>query len=169
MPLWNRHRPPRMSFSCEIRAKQINCTKENQGKNVNVSLCSIKSIMHDLGIWCWWVVIFTLPRRKSAHTHWTGGWVATEPVWTLWRREKSCSARNGSRDVYPVARRCTDRAWREEHVWGLESYLIGHPCFRQWQFAPVMASWNVRNTRSQLGITVELWTLPPPPPTSFLC
>jgi hypothetical protein len=35
------------------------------------------------------------------------GW-AQEPVWTLWRREKSCSAGNRRPVVHPVARRYAD-------------------------------------------------------------
>jgi hypothetical protein len=35
---------------------------------------------------------------------------APEPVWTLWRREKSCTAGNRTRAVQPVARRYTDWA-----------------------------------------------------------
>jgi hypothetical protein len=33
---------------------------------------------------------------------------APEPVWTLWGKEKSCTAGNRTRDVQPVAYRCTD-------------------------------------------------------------
>jgi hypothetical protein len=35
------------------------------------------------------------------------GW-ASEPVWTLWRRETSCTAGNRTWAVQPVARRYTD-------------------------------------------------------------
>jgi hypothetical protein len=39
------------------------------------------------------------------------GW-DTEPVWELWRREKSCHAGKQTRTVKPVARRYIDSSWR---------------------------------------------------------
>jgi hypothetical protein len=39
-------------------------------------------------------------------------WWAPVSVWTLWRREKSCHARNRTPTVQPVARRCADWAIR---------------------------------------------------------
>jgi hypothetical protein len=30
------------------------------------------------------------PGERAPGTHWIGGWVGPEPVWTLWRRDKSC-------------------------------------------------------------------------------
>jgi hypothetical protein len=37
------------------------------------------------------------------------GW-APQPIWTLWRREKSCTAEKRTQVIQPVARRCTDWA-----------------------------------------------------------
>jgi hypothetical protein len=42
------------------------------------------------------------PGEWASDTHWIGGWVAPEPVWPLWRKEKVCSAGNRARAVQPV-------------------------------------------------------------------
>jgi hypothetical protein len=40
-----------------------------------------------------------IPGEISLGTHWIGGWVAREPVWTLWGRDRSCPWR-GYPDIY---------------------------------------------------------------------
>jgi hypothetical protein len=51
--------------------------------------------------------------ERALGTHWIGGWVAPEPVWTTWRRENSCPYRESNSKpsvVQPIARRYTDYA-----------------------------------------------------------
>jgi hypothetical protein len=51
--------------------------------------------------------------KKAPGTHWIGGWVGPEPVWTTWRRENSWPYRDSSHDssvVQSVASRYTDCA-----------------------------------------------------------
>jgi hypothetical protein len=68
----------------------------------------------DLGTSWRWVVSFPhrplYPRRRAPGTHWMGGWVLPEPVWTTWRNEISCYHRDSKSDpsvVQPVASRYT--------------------------------------------------------------
>jgi hypothetical protein len=50
----------------------------------------------------------TSPSEEIAFgIHWIGGWVGPEPVWTLWRTEKSCSGRK-SKPGPPAVHRYTD-------------------------------------------------------------
>jgi hypothetical protein len=49
------------------------------------------------------------PGEIAPGTHWLRGWVAPEPVWTLWSREKSVfPAENRTLAIQPVARHYTD-------------------------------------------------------------
>jgi hypothetical protein len=51
------------------------------------------------------------PGKRVPGTHWTGGWVAPEPVWTLCSRDKSVTtAGNRSPPSQPVVRPYTDWA-----------------------------------------------------------
>jgi hypothetical protein len=50
---------------------------------------------------------FTPGNEPPVPTGWEAGW-ATEPVWTLWRREKFYTAGNRTRPVKPVVHRYTD-------------------------------------------------------------
>jgi hypothetical protein len=50
------------------------------------------------------------PEERDFSIHWTADWWALEPVWTLWRREKSYPAGNRSQTFQLVVRRCTDWA-----------------------------------------------------------
>jgi hypothetical protein len=51
------------------------------------------------------------PEETASGTHWIGGWVGPESVWTTWRGETSCPYRDSNCDlstVHPVASRYTD-------------------------------------------------------------
>jgi hypothetical protein len=58
-------------------------------------------------------------REWSPATHWIGKWVGPR-AWTLWRREKSCHARNRTRAVQSVAHSC-------------EGWFTGHLMTYTWQ------------------------------------
>jgi hypothetical protein len=50
------------------------------------------------------------PEERASVTHWIGGWVGPDPVWTTWRRENSRPYRNSNSDpsvVQVVASRYT--------------------------------------------------------------
>jgi hypothetical protein len=73
------------------------------------------STIPDLGTRRCWVVSFTprslYSRGAVPSTHGTGGCMSPEPVWTLWRREKSLvPAGNRTPAVQPVTRHYTDWA-----------------------------------------------------------
>jgi hypothetical protein len=53
------------------------------------------------------------PRESDPGTHWIGGWVTPEPVWTTWRRENSWPHQDSNSDpsvFQPVASSYTDWA-----------------------------------------------------------
>jgi hypothetical protein len=53
------------------------------------------------------------PGERAPSTHWTGGWVGTEPVWTTWRRENSLPYQGLNSDplvVQPIASHYTNYA-----------------------------------------------------------
>jgi hypothetical protein len=53
------------------------------------------------------------PGERLPGTHWIGGWMAPEPVWTLWERENSWPYRDLNSDptvIQPVASQYTDFA-----------------------------------------------------------
>jgi hypothetical protein len=49
-----------------------------------------------------------IPREGAPATHCIGGWVGPRVVWMLWRRGKSCTARNRTLAIQPIACRYTD-------------------------------------------------------------
>jgi hypothetical protein len=59
---------------------------------------------------------------RAPGTHWIGGWVGLRPVWTLWRRDKSCAPTGNQTPSSPKTRRHTD--------WGIPACRL-YPLYAQ--------------------------------------